>query len=397
MPVRDTELRNVVLFYKDLIQPGGAERLVVKEWEYLTRFGHRVKLLAYQAHADALYGMNDALRNDLVVLGKSGVLGLIAARDWLSSHSTDLIISSSGHIDVYLLSLLTGVPYLLHIHHPLFMSFNDYDKFSSLYRAHFDRLCSSNFGAAEFRKQRESLTLTQRIRIELRARLYLAAVKRAQRVLVLSEYSRAEKQLLFGVEALCLQGAFDEEIFWRYRTMTPSVRTAGKKILTVARLVKDKRIDVLLRAFARFVKSFPGSRMVIIGKGPEQSELLRLAVDLGIADDIEILGYVEEAELHLRYWEADLFASIDWADYRLTAFEALAAGKPVVLSNETELDPRLMESGYVHIITPEENETLGAMVKAASIPPKIDDESLVEILCDYTWDRYFRRIESLIQ
>ena len=395
--MRDTEPRNVVLFYKDLTQPGGAERLVVKEWQYLTRFGHRVKLLAYRAHAEALYGMSDALRKDLVVLDKGGVLGLIAARDWFASHPTDWIISSSGHIDVYLLSLLTGIPYLLHIHHPLFMSFNEYDKFSSLYKAHFDRLCSSNFGAAEFRKQRQSLTLTQRVRIELRARLYFAAVKRARRVMVLSEYSRAEKQLLFGVEALCLQGAFDEDIFWRYRTMTPSVPSAGRKILTVARLVKDKRIDVLLRAFARFVKSFPGSRMVIIGKGPEQPALLRLASDLGIADDIEILGYVEDSELHLRYWEADLFASIDWADYRLTAFEALAAGKPVVLSNETELDPRLMESGYVHLVSPEENETLRALEKAASIRPKIDDESLIGILRDFTWDHYFRRIESLVQ
>lgn len=394
--MRDRVPRNVVLFYKDLIHPGGAERLVVKEWQYLSSFGHRVTLLAYRAHAEALYGMSDALRKDLVVLDKDGVLGLIAARVWLASHPTDWIISSSGHIDVYLLSLLTGIPYLLHIHHPLFMSFNDYDKFSSLYRAHFDRLCSSNFGAAEFRQQRDSLTLAQRVRIELRARIYLAAVKQARRVLVLSEYSRAEKQLLFGVEALCLQGAFDDDIFSRYRTMTPGVRAAGKTILTVARLVKDKRIDVLLRAFARFVKLFPGSRLVIIGKGPEQPALLRLAADLGIADDIEILGYVEDSELQRRYWEADLFASVDWADYRLTAFEALAAGKTVVLSNETDLDPRLMESGYVHLVAPEEDETLRALEKAASVRPKIDDDSLVEILRDYTWDRYFRRIESLL-
>ncbi|MFN5254443.1 MAG: glycosyltransferase family 4 protein [Limnohabitans sp.] len=387
---------NIVLFYKDLSHPGGAERLVVKEWQYLSSFGHQVKLLTYRAHSEALYGMSDTLRKDLVILDKKGLSGLIAARNWLAAHPTDWVISSSGHIDVYLLSLLTGVPYLLHIHHPLFMSFNDLDKFSFLYRKHFDSLSSSNYGAAEFRQQRESLTLSHRSRIEFRARLYLAAVKRASKVLVLSEYSRVEKRQLFGIEAICLQGAFDADIFQRYRSMSPATPPSGRSILTVARLVKDKRIDVLLRAFARFLRSFPGSRMVIVGKGPEQPALLQLAAALGISADIEILGYVEDDELQRHYWSADIFASIDWADFRLTAFEALAAGKPVVLSNETDLDPRLMESGYVHLVPPEEDETLRALEKAASVPPKIDDDSLVEILRDYTWDRYFRRIESLV-
>jgi glycosyltransferase involved in cell wall biosynthesis len=392
----DAIQKNLVLFYKDLCYPGGAERLVVKEWQYLSSFGHNVKLLTYSAHAEALYGLSDDLRKDLVVLDKKGFSGLIAARYWLAAHRTDCVISSSGHIDVYLLSLMTGVPYLLHIHHPLFMSFNDLDKFSFLYRKHFDSLSLSNYGATHFRQQRESLTLIQRSRIELRALFYLAAVKRASKVLVLSEFSRAEKRQLFGIDAICLQGAFDANIFQRYRSMSQATPSLGKSILTVARLVKDKRIDILLRAFARFQRSFPGSRMVIVGKGPEKSALEQLAVELGVSSNIEILGYVEDDELQRQYWSADIFASIDWADYRLTAFEALAAGKPVVLSNETELDPRLMESGYVHLVPPEEDETLRALEKAASVAPKIDDDALVEILRDYTWDRYFRQIESLV-
>jgi hypothetical protein len=56
-----------------------------------------------------------------------------------------------------------------------------------------------------------------------------------------------------------------------------------------------------------------------------------------------------------------------------------------------------MESGYVHLAHPEEDETLRALEKAASVRPTIDDDSLVEILRDYTWDRYFRQIESLVQ
>jgi len=386
----------ILLFYKKLIHPGGAERLVVKELEYLKKFGHSVKLMTFNANDEALYGLSDELKKNLIVLNKDGYSAILAARKWIVENNVKIIISSSGHIDTYILSKLTGVPYMLHIHHPLFMSFNDLDKFSSLYIKHFDEMCETNYGAAQFRIQYKAFNRIQRIKIELRARLYLAAVKKAKNVLVLSEYSRLEKKKLFDVESVCLQGAFDGSIFQRYRSMHSLKFSSGKTVLTVARLVKDKRIDILMRAFAEFKKKYPGSRLIIIGKGPEQAILTQLASTLEISKDIEILGYVEDDELQQHYRSADIFASIDWADYRLTAFEALAAGKPVVLSNETELDPRLMESGYVHLVRPEEKETLRALEKAASVPPNIDDDSLVEILRDYTWERYFRRIESLV-
>ena len=68
---------------------------------------------------------------------------------------------------------------------------------------------------------------------------------------------------------------------------------------------------------------------------------------------------------------ADLFISIDWADYRITSYEALAMGTKVILSDETDTDEFLIKSSYLYITSPTIKDTAECMKQALEDEPKV--------------------------
>lgn len=63
-------------------------------------------------------------------------------------------------------------------------------------------------------------------------------------------------------------------------------------LVTVARLSAEKGIDDLIRAVALLRARGMSARAIVAGAGPEAQRLARLAVDLGVEDDIELRGFV---------------------------------------------------------------------------------------------------------
>lgn len=68
-------------------------------------------------------------------------------------------------------------------------------------------------------------------------------------------------------------------------------------VLAVGRLTHQKGFDLLIRAFADVHQEFPNWRLVIIGTGPEHSELLRLREQLKVGDCVEFRSPVKDIEL----------------------------------------------------------------------------------------------------
>lgn len=95
----------------------------------------------------------------------------------------------------------------------------------------------------------------------------------------------------------------------------------GSYFITASRLVKNKRIDVLVKAFDHL----PNEKFLIVGDGPEMQYLKQIA-----PKNVEFLGYQEEASfIHLlQNARAFLFASIE--DFGIAPVEAMATGTPVI-------------------------------------------------------------------
>lgn len=108
-------------------------------------------------------------------------------------------------------------------------------------------------------------------------------------------------------------------------------------VLAVGRLVEAKRVETLLRAVARLDSpssdAQPDSvRLGVIGDGPERDRLESLAENLGIADRVDFLGFLDDYDdvlAHLRGTRIVASASVR-EGFGITLVEALAADCTVV-------------------------------------------------------------------
>ena len=144
----------------------------------------------------------------------------------------------------------------------------------------------------------------------------------------------AELLRSYGVTApfSILPGGVDLESFGPQGEPPPAIAAAqGPVLLSVGRLGKEKNLDLLLDAFARFAKMRPDARLVVVGDGPHRDELERRAKDLGCAASVTFVGALEQGELGAYYRAAGVFAFTSLTETQgLVIVEALAHGLPVV-------------------------------------------------------------------
>jgi L-malate glycosyltransferase len=104
---------------------------------------------------------------------------------------------------------------------------------------------------------------------------------------------------------------------------------------TVARLRHEKGIDILIQAFARLASTDLMPRyLVIVGDGPDRNKLVQLAGKLGIASRVIFIGSTPWEEAMQWMSQMDIVVVPSRLEgFGLTAAEAMAMGKPVVVSN----------------------------------------------------------------
>lgn len=102
--------------------------------------------------------------------------------------------------------------------------------------------------------------------------------------------------------------------------------------LTVARLVKVKRIEMQLDALAEIKQKHPQVRLWIVGDGPERWHLERLAAILNLQNEVKFWG--RRDDLSNFYHQADAFVlSSESEGWGVTIIEAGTCGVPVVMTD----------------------------------------------------------------
>ena len=102
-------------------------------------------------------------------------------------------------------------------------------------------------------------------------------------------------------------------------------------VLAVGRLVPIKNLRLLVEAMPDVHRRVPAAIALIVGDGPEEAMLKRLAAEIGVADVVKFAGYVPHGELAPYYRCADLFAlTSNFDNSPNVVLEAMACGLPVV-------------------------------------------------------------------
>jgi len=154
----------------------------------------------------------------------------------------------------------------------------------------------------------------------LRGASGIVCVSRAESKLVVSEFPE-----LRGRTTVIPNGVDVEAI----RAAEPYPRS--RVVLAIGRLESYKRLDVVVEALAHLP---PEYTLVIIGKGPQEGYLRRIAQRSGIESRIEMLGNVPDSEVQRWLRTADVSVTLSQREaFGLFVAESLAAGTPLVASN----------------------------------------------------------------
>ena len=132
----------------------------------------------------------------------------------------------------------------------------------------------------------------------------------------------------YGIDSTPYQAVAEAEV----RALRNSWGLASGTCLigTVARLVPQKALHILLEGFALFLQSGQvPARLVLVGRGPLEDALKSHAEALGIADKVLWTGFREDIPAVMR--ALDVFAlTSEYEGFGLVLLEAMAAGTPVV-------------------------------------------------------------------
>ncbi|MGE0791771.1 MAG: glycosyltransferase [Sandaracinaceae bacterium] len=165
-------------------------------------------------------------------------------------------------------------------------------------------------------------------------------------------------------------------------------------ILAVGRLSAEKDFPVLLEAFARLV-SRSGPRLVLCGEGPERARLEARIAELGIEDDVQLVGFVDNPYAYIARAKVFTLPS-RWEGLPNTLIHALALGARVVATDCPGGSAEILEGGRWGALVPvgRADELAVALGRALAEPESVHP--------DAAWRKRFeagevvRRYEALL-
>ncbi len=173
---------------------------------------------------------------------------------------------------------------------------------------------------------------------DLVAQLKLAVLRIADRVIACSEAIRLDSI----PSAIVIGNPYRSSLFVGYPDLT-----RRKSIVFLGRLVSDKGLDLLIKAFAKLRP--PQWRLMIIGSGPELASSAMLAKRLGIANSVDFVGPLQGSELvrELNQQEIIVVPSRWEEPFGVVVLEGLACGCVVLASDGGGLPDAVGSAGLL--------------------------------------------------
>jgi glycosyltransferase involved in cell wall biosynthesis len=137
---------------------------------------------------------------------------------------------------------------------------------------------------------------------------------------------------------------------------------------TVTRLMPSKGNEYLVAAARSVLDTLPDARFFVVGEGELQPALESQARALGLGDRLVFAGFQRDVSKVLAALDLVVFPSL-WEGTPLTAFEALAAGKPIVSTDADGLKDILTDGHDAVMVPRRDAAALAAAITALARDP----------------------------
>lgn len=197
-------------------------------------------------------------------------------------------------------------------------------------------------------------------------------------------------------------------------------------ILTIARLASAERYkgyDQVLRALLIVRKQFPDVRYILGGRGSDRRRVMKLIEELGLLENVILVGHIPEHELCAHYNLCDVFAMPSKGEgFGIVFLEAMACGKPVIAGNKDgSVDP-VLDGKLGVLVDPDDIDHIGEAIlgilerqieseaqslgtgrrgtaTGVSIPEIVFDPDALrrEVIAMYGYGRFLERVADIVR
>lgn len=228
---------------------------------------------------------------------------------------------------------------------------------------------------------------------DLRWRAYLGKLKRADRILAVSENAKRDAVALLGIDSEKIGVVHHGLDHSRFKPSRGCGRfaAAGPYLVHLGGRNDNKNQTRILAAFARIAASHPALQLFFAGpwRGADHAWLEERTAHFGLQGRVRHLGYTPETDLPSLYGNAAAFVFPSLEEgFGLPVLEAMACGAPVITSDCSALPE--VAGGAALLVDPYSVEALGA-----ALTRLLENPAYQEILraqgfrraAHFTWQR----------
>lgn len=179
-------------------------------------------------------------------------------------------------------------------------------------------------------------------------------------------------------------------------------------VVCVSRLVRRKGQDTLILAMPRILAAEPDAVLLIVGGGPYDKDLRKLAHETGVADSVHFTGPVPWSELPAHYGAGDVFAmpcrtrrgGLDVEGLGIVYLEASATGLPVVAGDSGGAPDAVLDGETGWVVrggSPEEAaDRISTLLGDAGLRRRMGERGREWVEERWRWDLLAEKLQTLL-
>jgi phosphatidylinositol alpha-1,6-mannosyltransferase len=156
----------------------------------------------------------------------------------------------------------------------------------------------------------------------------------------------------------------------------------------------------------KLIRRYPNVRYLVVGKGPEENNLKRLASEVAVSEFVEFVGFVPDSQINAYYNLADIVVMPnreerdgDLEGFGMVFLEGNAAGKPVV-GGRSGGAPEAVVHGETGMLVNSLDEdellrTLGDLVASSDLRNRLGAAGLKRAREEFGWNSRAAKLRKI--